>query len=345
MTAIELLPPGTGPHDERWHQLRREGVTASEIAVVMGISPYDSPFSLYWAKVNDWRWDGNDLTSVGSHLEDAIAEWWMAACDPLENLAMAPAGLYAHPGRPWQIATPDRLLRLACPGDGCDGSGSYTSGRLTFECPDCDGTGGPLAALLECKWVAHSWDGWGEPGTDDIPVHYRAQVLWQADVLGVSTVYIAALGPGGFRSYTVRIDDAAEADLEVMRAAGAAFALQVHEGHPPDLDGHDATISTLSRLYPEVGDGEVQVSAELAERYRQARTDRDEAKTRVAECEAQIRAALGSEFNRAMCGKKLVASRSVFERRSDDEHELMAIDDAWPTTDRLNPGRATSYAS
>lgn len=342
MTAIELLPPGTGPHDERWHQLRREGVTASEIAVVMGISPYDSPFSLYWAKVNDWRWDGNDLTSVGSHLEDAIAEWWMAACDPLENLAMRPAGLYAHRGRPWQLATPDRLLYIPCAE--CDGTGRDG----TASCYDCfgsrPGTVGYPVALLECKWVAHSWDGWGEPGTNEIPVHYRAQVLWQADVLGVSTVYIAALGPGGFRSYTVHINDAAKADLEVMRASGAAFALQVHEGHPPDLDGHDATISTLSRLYPEVGDGEVQVSAELAERYRQARTDRDEAKTRVAECEAQIRAALGSEFNRAMCGKKLVASRSVFERRSDDEHELMAIDDAWPTTDRLNPGRASSYA-
>lgn len=341
MTAVELLPPGTGPHDERWHDLRRQGVTASEIAIVMGISPYGSPFSLFWAKVNDWRWGGNDLTSTGSHLEAAIAEWWMAACDPLENLAMAPAGLYAHRDRPWQLATPDRLLYLACPT--CEGNGS-----LGHElCTDClgGGFGSDAIALLECKWVAHSWDGWGEPGTNEIPVHYRAQVLWQADVLGVSTVYIAALGPGGFRSYTVHIDDAAKADLEVMRAAGRDFVNDLRDGNAPDLDGHDATISTLSRLYPEVGDGEVQVSAELAERYRQARADRDEAKTRVAECEAQIRAALGSEFNRAMCGKKLVASRSVFERRSDDEHELMAIDDAWPTTDRLNPGRATSYAS
>lgn len=344
MNAIELLPPGTGNHDEQWHQLRREGVTASEIAVVMGISPYDSPFSLYWAKVNDWRWDGNDLTSTGSHLEDAIAEWWMAACDPLENLAMAPAGLYAHPDRPWQLATPDRLLRLACPGDGCDGSGTYASGRLTFECPDCDGEGGPLVALLECKWVAHSWDGWGEPGTDEIPVYYRAQVLWQADVLGVSTVYIAALGPTGFRSYTVHIDDAAKADLEVMRAAAGDFHRRLVEAEAPDLDGHSATLSTLQKLYPFVGEGDVEVPLELAESYRQARADRDEAKARVAECEARIRAALGSEFNRAVCNNKLVASRSVFERTSDDTDELHALDDGFPITDRLNPGRAASYA-
>jgi putative phage-type endonuclease len=341
MTAIELLPPGTGPQDEQWHQLRREGVTASEIAAVMGIGPYESAFSLYWAKANDWRWDGNDYTSVGSHLEESIADWWMSACDPLENLTDGPAGLYAHRDRPWQLATPDRLLYLVCAA--CDGNGSVGHEL----CTDClgGGFGSNAVALMECKWVAQSWDGWGEPGTDDIPVYYRAQVLWQADVLGVTTVYVAALGPTGFRSYTVHVDDAAKADLEVMRAAGAAFHRRLVEGEAPDLDGHSATLSTLQKLYPFVGEGDVQVSLELAEAYRQARADRDEAKARVAECEAQIRAALGSEFNRAVCNKKLVASRSVFERTSDDTDELHALDDGFPITDRLNPGRATSYAS
>lgn len=344
MTAVELLPPGTGPHDERWHELRRQGVTASEIAAVMGLSKWASPFSLYWQKVNAWTTSDNEHMSNGRHLEAAIADWWMATHDPLENLVAAPAGLYAHPDRPWQLATPDRLLHLPCPN--CDGTGGELIGMLELQCQDCGSSGaGSLIALLEVKWVASAtWDGWGEPGTDDIPVYYRAQVLWQADVLGVSTVYVAALGPGGFRSYTVHVDERAEEDLRMMRGAGQDFHRRLVEGDIPDLDGHDATLSALSRLYPAVGEGDVQVPVDLAERYRQARADRDEAKQRVAECEAEIRTALGSEFNRAVCGKKLVASRSVFERRSDDEHELMAIDDAWPTTDRLNPGRASSYA-
>lgn len=343
MTAVELLPPGTGPHDERWHELRRQGVTASEIAAVMGLSKWASPFSLFWQKTYAWTTDDNAHMSAGRHLEAAIADWWMAEHDPLENLTMRPAGLYAHGDRPWQLATPDRLLYIPCAE--CDGTGRDG----TASCYDCfgsrPGTVGYPVALLEVKWVASvTWDGWGEPGTDEIPVYYRAQVLWQADVLGVSTVYIAALGPGGFRSYVVHVDERADGDLRMMRGAGLEFMQRLEARNAPDLDGHDATLSTLSRLHPDVGDGDVQVPLELAERYRQARADRDEAKTRVAECEAQIRAALGSEFSRAMCGKKLVASRSVFERRSDDEHELMAIDDAWPTTDRLNPGRASSYA-
>jgi len=341
---IELLPPAeTGPDNPRWHELRRAGVTASEIAAVMGLSPWQSAFSLYWQKVNGWGSEGNEYTSTGSHLEDAIADWWIAENDPLENLVMCPAGLYAHPDRPWQLATPDRLLLGVC--GWCDGAGSRVDPRDgdDADCQGCAGTGGcGLLALLECKWVAHSWDGWGEPGTDDIPVYYRAQALWQLDVLGVDEVHFAVLGPGGFRAYgPVRRD---EMDLRVMRHAGAQFHARLESGDAPDLDGHAATLATLSRLHPSLGEGDVEVPVELAETYRRARALKKRIEAVVDRCEARIRAALGSDFNRAVVGNKLVASRSVFERRSDDEHELHALDDGYPITDRLNPGRAASYA-
>jgi putative phage-type endonuclease len=331
LTAVELLPPAEAVHgNDRWYEVRRAGVTASEIAIVLGISPYGSPFSLFWQKVNDWRDDGNEFTSAGRHLEDAIADWWMAECDPLENLVAARAGLYAHPDRPWQLATPDRLLY---------GSTCVCGAEGDVLC-SCMFEDGPLLALLECKWVAYSWDGWGEPGTDDVPVYYRAQGLWQLDVLGVDEVHFAVLGPGGFRAYLVRRD---EADLEVMRAAGLEFQHRLVDGNPPDLDGHSATISALRKLHPSVGEGDVEVSVGLAEHYRELREDRKRAEEGIAECEAEIRAALGSEFNRAVCNGKLVASRSVYDQ-SGDSAELTALEDDWPVVDRLNPGRPASYA-
>lgn len=343
MTAVELLPPAEAVHgNDRWYEVRRAGVTASEIAIVLGISPYGSPFSLYWQKVHDWRDDGNEFTSAGRHLEDAIAGWWMAECDPLENLIAARAGLYASAERPWQLATPDRLLLSPC--DWCEGGGERVDPRdgENVDCQGCGGTGaaGPVLALLECKWVAYSWDGWGEPGTDEIPVYYRAQALWQLDVLGVDEVHFAVLGPGGFRAYVVRRD---EADLEVMRAAGAAFHARLASGDAPDLDGHSATISALRKLHPSVGEGDVEVSITLATLYAKSRADKKDAEARIALCEAEIRAALGGEFNRAVCNGKLVASRSVYDQ-SGDAAELTALEDDWPVVDRLNPGRSASYA-
>lgn len=325
MTAVELLPPGTGPQDERWHQARRQGVTASEIAVVMGISPYESPFSLYWQKVNDWRWDGNEYTSAGQHLEDAIADWWMAERGKALGLTDGMAGLYANADRPWQIATPDRMLYTPC--SACAGRG----GAGFDPCSDCMMAGylpDDLAALLECKWVAYSWDGWGEPDTDEVPVHYRAQALWQLDVLGVDEVHFAALGPGGFRSYLVRRD---EDDLVLMHKAAAEFMARLEAGDPPPLDSHTATLGALKKLYPAVGTGEVEVSPELATKYRVARAAKKVAEERIAECEAEIRYLLEEDCGRAVCNGKLVASRSVYERAA---YEVKAT-----TIDKLNPGR------
>jgi putative phage-type endonuclease len=341
---IELLPPAEArPENPRWHDLRRQGVTASEIAVVMGLSKWDSPFNLYWSKVNGWTSEGNEYTAGGHYLEDAIADWWMAECDPIENLQAQWAGLYAHPDRPWQLATPDRLLYLACPA--CDGTGFAGSENGALACRECDLSGyvGEPVALLECKWSAYSWDDWGEPGSDEIPVYYRAQGLWQMDTLGVDTVHFAALGPGGFRSYALHRDERAVADLELMWVAGARFMELLESGTPPPLDSHEATLGALKQLHS-LGSGDVQVPVELAERYRIARADRKAADERVNLCEAQIRDRLGDEFDRAMCGKKLVASRSIY-RQSGDSAELTSLEDDWPVVDRLNPGRAESYVN
>jgi len=269
---IELLPPGTGPHDERWHELRRAGVTASEIAVVMGLSPYDSPFNLYWAKLNDWRWGGNEYTGVGSHLEDAIADWWVAQGPDRYTMH---AGLYTHPERPWQLATPDRIVIDVW---------------------------GKVVALLECKWVAQSWDGWGEDGTDDIPVYYRAQVQWQCDVVGVDQWYLAALGPGGFRAYHGRRD---EKDLQVMREAGRRFMARIEDATPPDLDEHTATLAALKRLHPDLDNEDVEVPPAVAAGYERAVAMVRKAEALKDRYDIALRAAMGRARRATVDGRRI----------------------------------------
>lgn len=329
MSPVELLAPGEAtPDNPRWHELRRQGITASEIAAVMGISPWESPFSAFWRKVNDWQWEGNEYTATGQHLEGSIADWWWSSDRGAPYGGIGEAGLYAHPDRPWQLATPDR--------------------RLLGEFEHLYGTHGPLSrklrSLLECKWIAHSWDGWGEPGTGDIPVHYRAQCLWQADVMGVDEVHVAALGPGGFRAYRVQRD---EDDLKLMREAGAEFYRRLVEQDPPPLDSHTATLGALKRLHPTVGEGDVEVGVVLHLAYDQARRDRKLADDRIALCEAEIRKALGDTYARAVHDGQLVASRSVFDQQRIDtkrlraeEPDLAAAYTTTTTVDRLNPPRS-----
>lgn len=306
MTAVEICPPHASR--DSWLAMRRTGIGASEIAAVMGISPWESPFSLYWRKVNGWQNDASDEMSTGTFLEPTIATWFEQNRDPNENLVFDYAGLYASSDRPWQLATPDRLVYLQCP----ECAGATVVDPWAACCIDCAGRGyrPDLAAVLECKWVAASWDGWGDDGTDVIPVYYRAQVQWQMDVMDVGEAWVCALGPGGFRTYRIRRD---ENDLRIMREHGRRFMDRLESFDPPDVDDHTATLAVVKRMNAAIDDVDVEIDPVLAAGYERSRRMKRLAESAGNRYDIALRAALGSG-RRAVCGGRVIASRSVTDR-------------------------------
>jgi putative phage-type endonuclease len=303
VSAIEIVPVHAGR--DSWLAARRHGLGASEIAAVLGISPWESPFSLYWRKANDWQTDTNAEMSTGTFLEAVIADWFAANRDPLENLVFDYAGLYAHPDRPWQLATPDRLIYLRCAE--CDGGD--LADPWAAACLFCGGRGyqPDLSALLECKWVAASWDGWGEDRSDIVPVYYRAQVQWQMDVMDVPEVFVCALGPTGFRTYRIRRD---ERDLAVMREHGARFMRRLADGDPPDIDDHAATLAIVKRLHADIDDVDVEIDPKLAAGYLRSRRFKRLAAALGERYDIALRHAMGTG-RKAVCGGKTVATRTA----------------------------------
>lgn len=332
---MELLPADKAvPSNPQWHELRRAGVTASEIAAVLGLSPWDSPFSLYWQKVNGWDTPDNEYMSNGRRVEPVVADWWADENDPLENLAVVRAGLYGHPQRPWQLATPDRLVHRKCACDVDPFAGCTVCGWRGY-LPQ------PLT-VVECKWTG-SWDGWGDPGTDDIPVYYRAQVLWQVDVLNVDEWHLAVLGPGGFRAYQGRRD---ERDLTVMREAARRFLARLDAGTAPDVDEHSATLATVKRLHPDLVDEQAEISPDTAAGYRRARALKQAAERLCTRFEVRLRAEMGANRVAVHDGVK-VASRSIYDttrldaaRLRAEQPDVAAAYATTSTTDRLTPARA-----
>lgn len=301
MTAKLLLP-----HDaprEQWLAVRREGIGASEIAAVMGISPYDSPFSLWWLKHMGWDKEANDEMSTGKFLEPAIAEWWAENCDPHENLAVHPGGLYASAERSWQLATPDRLL--------CDPQ-MHDDPYPELKRPDWEWQHPDewILGLLECKWVAFSWDGWGDDGSSEIPVHYRAQVQQQIDVLETQDAFVCALGPGGFRTYRIRRDDK---DIAAMREAGRRFMESLAEGEPPDVDDHAATLPIVRRLNAAIDEREQEIPQSLATGWLRAKRFAALADRVERRYSAKMRAHMGSAKTATLHGQA-IAARSIDDK-------------------------------
>jgi len=293
-----LVLPGTAPEAD-WHAARRNGITASEIAVLMGLSPYGSPFELYHRKLGNLpETEDNDAMAIGRHMESWVAAKF-AERHPEFTVTGDGRALFAHPDRPWQMATPDRLIEDTATCGITERDGIFEVEHL---------------AVLECKVDAGNPD-WGEDGSDQIPVHYRCQVLWQCDVLGVTAWYLALLDwmRRRIRIYRGVIDEAAGADLRIMRAEAEAFLRRVAAGDPPDVDWRPATTSALKRLHPSLDDTEIRVPMTLARKYQAACTSLKAAEQRKKLAENKLRDRLGSGRRVLDALGRPVARRDVYD--------------------------------
>lgn len=268
-----------------WYAARRQGVTASEIPGLLGLSPegWSSPYNLYWSKlgVSDDRDD--EAMAWGRDLERVILARF-AREHP--ELHVTPGGLHCWSGRPWQMATPDGLAYES----------EYSSDPV---------------AVVQVK-TAFGDEHWGDPGTDDIPTYYVAQTRWEMDVMGVSVAYVPVLFSGRqYREYVVTQD--AE-DIAFMRAEAQAFLDRLARRDPPEVDWRAATTWTLKALHPEIDPDapDVEVPATWVRQWQLADRLEKAAGQRKALAQNRLLDLIG-DARRATVNGRRVATRSVYD--------------------------------
>jgi putative phage-type endonuclease len=242
--------------------LRATGIGASEIAAIVGLSPFASALDVYLEKLGlaepsqDTR-----HTRWGRRLEAVIADQYAEEL----GVELVASPTLRHPRHEWVIATPDRLY--------ADGS-----------------------RLVEIKNVsATQARDWGEVGTSEVPERYYLQVIWQMAVTGVERADIAALiGGNDFRVYTVERDLTTE---ECLLEAGRQFWFDhVLAEVPPDLDDELAASRYLAARYPRDNGEAVEATPEIEawiERLREAREVVAMAEAARLEAENRIKEFMG----------------------------------------------------
>lgn len=255
ITPSGIEVPVITPGSAEWLQV----MSASKIAAVMGLSPFESRFSLYHRMTGLVADEDSPEKRRGHYLEPAIAAWF---ADQRPDLAVRTTGTWVHCEREWQVASPDRIA--------VDAAGNV-------EC-------------VELK----SWatvDGWGEPGTDDIPVGIRCQVMWQLDTLGLQRCHVAVILPFlEFQAYLVEYDPA---EAAVLRDAAAAFLGDIANGVRPPIDGSDATYQVVRQLHPDIDGTDKEIPGYLASAYRRACDTYRDAKTEKQGLTSEILDLLG----------------------------------------------------
>lgn len=264
-----------------WLRARQLGITATDIAAIVGLDPYRTPLQVWLDKTVpiDDELDADDDTDVeamewGHRLEPMVAAKF-ADKHPEFTVHDSP-GLVAavDPGPSWALATPDRLLTRAAVGAALNAD---PRSRL---------------AVLELKTAgarqARAWEN------DDTPAQYVVQVQWQLLVCGFDVGFIGALIAG--QKYVERRFKRDEQLIDMLVEKGSAFLSDHVQQHmPPQADPwRDSRL--LSHVYDVTPAERVQLSAEALtalDLRRHCKAQIEGLEHEIAEAEAIVKQELG----------------------------------------------------
>lgn len=212
-----------------WLKGRKKYLGGSDIAAIIGLSPFQSALDIYLSKTSpDIAETSSEAAHWGNILENVIAEEYSRKTG---NKVEVPVGTIYHPEYKFIAANIDRWA---------DG------GKHILECK--------TASFTKAK-------EWGEEYTDQIPESYLCQVAYYAEITGVEQVDIAVLiGGQDFRIY--RYNANKEFQEKLIKIAVNFWNNHIIKEKPPEA----SDLRDIANLYP-VGNGlQVQANEEIAEK-------------------------------------------------------------------------------
>lgn len=276
-TPSRVKPPDTSTYRvlcdsddrENWLKCRDIGIGASESAVLMGLSPYESVYTMFMRRTGEIPpIEDNNFMEWGRRLEDAVAQKYS---DDTGRPVRRNGWMLQSLAYPWLTATPDYdvLSRL----------------REVVGAPN-----DPLG-LLECKTANHySIEYW----QDGAPAHYRCQVQHQMIVTGRNYGSLAVLIGGNQFRWMEEYENKRFQSALVKKTE--TFMKMVRGELPPPLpDAHPSTSETLQRM---LADGRAielpDAIVAFHEGYQQALRDEKDAKDRKDQYANALKAAIGT---------------------------------------------------
>lgn len=213
-------------HDsDEWHDARK-GVAGSLVGSLMGHNPWRSAYTAYYEYLGELSRESNGPSmamKLGTVFEKPIQDLWVS--ENADWLKAHNTGTWASIKNPQFKANPDAFIEWA------DGS----------------------LGLLEIKFSRNPMN--------ELPPHYRDQVMWYMHVLGLRKAILVAVANGEMVEHEIDYDEAYAFELEAM---ANEFLNRIETLNPPDWDGSQSTYETVRTLSPGIRDDEVELGDEYA---------------------------------------------------------------------------------
>ena len=150
---------------QEWLKYRGSGIGSSEVATIVGLNPFETPYQLWRRKMGiDAPIEENFAMRAGHILEPAVAKFWEDATGREVDLSSEGDWLIVDDAKPFLRVSPDRLYWL---------DDAHTA-----------------TGILECKTTQKVIDA------DDLPKHWFCQVQYQLGVARISQGSIGWLTQG-----------------------------------------------------------------------------------------------------------------------------------------------------
>lgn len=272
---------------------RRTYIGGSDVASILGVSPWKSKFALYQQKIGEWK---EEITpqkerdfARGKMFEPVIMEMLI---DELEY-------------RGHDVVVVDRNRRQK------DKDIDFIAAEIDMELI-VDGKMMNAEIKSVRPFMAKYW---GEPGTDEIPIAYTAQCLHGQMVTHRDTTVVAALiGVDDLRVHFVNRD---EEMINIIRNAEIEFWNMVQNRIAPD----PVTIDDINRLYRCDSGQIMEADAELLTLCTELAHINEDLKSNDAHAEtlkSRIKARMGEAALLMHNGQKLVSWKNNKESEKTD---------------------------
>lgn len=163
--ATTIIRPATR---EEWLEVRKGGIGSSEVATIVGLNPWETPYQLWRRKLGmDEPKQETFAMKAGHYLEDAVSQFWQDETGREVIKRSAGDWIIQDAEKTFLQVSPDRTFWLAGKTKSNDNKG-----------------------ILECKTTQMSID------PDDIPKHWFCQLQYQLGVAGLTEGSLAWLSSG-----------------------------------------------------------------------------------------------------------------------------------------------------
>lgn len=236
---------------EEWLAARTQGIGASEVATIIGVNPYETPYQLWRRKRGlDAPKEETFAMKAGHYLEDAVARFYANESGREIINSSAEDFMFIDPQKPFLRVSPDRTFWLP-------------------DLPHNDDNKG----ILECKTTQKKID------PDDLPKHWFCQLQMNLGVAGYEKGALAWLCSGrdfDYRDVTFAPDFYAWMVEEVERFWKDNI-----------MDGKEPEVTSVQDVLLKYNKHTAGKSIEVDEDIFAAYNDLKELKSQIAEMEAR----------------------------------------------------------